>query len=183
MKTCKDCFEKKEDSEFYGMQGECKVCTKKRVKAREELLRQDPNWVEKEKKRGRAKYHRLYSDTKRQIDSEFKVVLLTEEEKKVRTRKSNAEFKIKFPEKRKAVLASQRMTKQDKSNHFHHWSYNQEHWKDIIELSIKCHNKAHRFIVYDQERMMYRRTDNNELLDTKERHLEWIMWCIAYKED
>ncbi len=31
MKTCKDCGTQKDDSDFYGIQGECKDCTKKRV--------------------------------------------------------------------------------------------------------------------------------------------------------
>ena len=43
--------------------------------------------------------------------------------------------------------------------------------------------KAHRFIVYDQERMMYRRYDTNELLDTKEKHESFILFCIENKED
>jgi hypothetical protein len=30
---------------------------------------------------------------------------------------------------------------------------------------------------------MYRRIDNMELLDTKEKHIEWIEWCIKNKED
>jgi hypothetical protein len=32
MKTCKDCREEKDESYFYGIQGECKECTKSRVK-------------------------------------------------------------------------------------------------------------------------------------------------------
>jgi len=32
MKKCKDCKKEKKDNEFYGVQGECKECTKKRVK-------------------------------------------------------------------------------------------------------------------------------------------------------
>ncbi len=32
MKTCKDCRAEKEDSDFYGIQGECKECTQKRVR-------------------------------------------------------------------------------------------------------------------------------------------------------
>jgi len=43
--------------------------------------------------------------------------------------------------------------------------------------------KGHRFLVYDQERMMYRRYDTNELLDTKEIHLEFITDCIKNKKD
>lgn len=31
MKICKDCKKKKNESDFYGIQGECKVCTKTRV--------------------------------------------------------------------------------------------------------------------------------------------------------
>lgn len=65
----------------------------------------------------------------------------------------------------------------------HHWSYNVEHYKDIIWLTKKQHKKGHRFLIYDQERMMYRRYDTNELLDTKESHEEFMRWCIENKED
>ena len=43
--------------------------------------------------------------------------------------------------------------------------------------------KAHRFLIYDQERFMYRRYDNNMLLDTKESHEAFIRHCIEHKED
>ena len=43
--------------------------------------------------------------------------------------------------------------------------------------------KAHRFIIYDQERFMYRRFDNNILLDTKENHEAFILECIQNQED
>lgn len=43
--------------------------------------------------------------------------------------------------------------------------------------------KGHRFIIYDQERKMYRRFDNNILLDTKEAHYQFIQYCIATFED
>ena len=32
MKICKECKQEKETTEFYGVQGECKVCTRKKVK-------------------------------------------------------------------------------------------------------------------------------------------------------
>ena len=32
MKKCKDCKKEKPESDFYGLQGECKTCTKKRVR-------------------------------------------------------------------------------------------------------------------------------------------------------
>ncbi len=65
----------------------------------------------------------------------------------------------------------------------HHWSYNLEHVKDVIWLTKKDHNKAHRFIIYDQERFMYRRYDNNILLDTIESHETFIRACIVNEED
>ena len=65
----------------------------------------------------------------------------------------------------------------------HHWSYNDEHFKDVIWLSKKEHNKAHRFIVYDQERKMYRNCFTNVLLDTKQSHETFIKYCITNQED
>ena len=79
----------------------------------------------------------------------------------------------KYPEKYKANYSSQRIPFK-KGNERHHWSYNEQHWKDIIELSKLDHNKAHRYMVYDQERFMYRRSTDNVLLDTKEVHQGWI---------
>ena len=60
--------------------------------------------------------------------------------------------------------------------HLHHWSYNQEDWLDVIQLSIKEHHFLHRYIIYDQERMMYRGLDG-VLLDTKEKHLKYYDDC------
>lgn len=94
---------------------------------------------------------------------------MTPEQKK----KNIATWRGKFPEKYKAI-ASCRKLPRTKGFELHHWSYNNEHWKDVIHLSIKSHNLAHRFIVYDQERMMYRVAKTGELLDTKERHIEFI---------
>lgn len=56
----------------------------------------------------------------------------------------------------------------------HHWSYNIEHVKDVIELLKNDHKKLHRYIVYDRSTFMYKRRDNMELLNTKEKHLLFI---------
>lgn len=60
--------------------------------------------------------------------------------------------------------------------HLHHWSYNQEDWLDVIKLEIKDHYFLHRYIIYDQERMMYRGLDG-VLLDTKNKHIEYFENC------
>lgn len=87
----------------------------------------------------------------------------------------------KYPEKLAAKARCKRM-KRGTGMHLHHWSYRSEHVKDVIELSVMNHGKAHRFIVYDQERMMYRTIDG-VLLDTKERHLDYIMGKINSEKD
>ena len=58
--------------------------------------------------------------------------------------------------------------------HLHHWSYNQEDWLDVIQLTIKEHNLIHRHLSYIQEKMIYVDKITGELLDTKEKHLEFI---------
>lgn len=168
MANCKKCEQEKNESEFYPYQKtECKDCIKKRVRDREFGLRQNPEWKEKERKRGRDKYHRLYEGTGKANP------------------KSNRKWIDKFPEKRKANVRAGGMLKKRpfENAQIHHWSYLEEHWKDILWLSLKAHNKAHRFLVYDSERKQYRRNDTLELLDTKERHEQFIREMILTKED
>ena len=65
-KICFKCSNELPIIEFYkhaktkdGYLNKCKLCTKKDTKKREAELRKDKNWIEKEKERGRKKYHRL----------------------------------------------------------------------------------------------------------------------------
>jgi len=170
-KVCFKCNVDKPLSEYYvhkqmgdGHLNKCKECTKFDIKRRAETLSHNPEWVESEKKRGREKYHRLGYKGKANPAAQER-------------------YKAKYPEKSKSRSAISSMKASEKGNHLHHWSYNEEHYKDVIELTPKHHAKAHRFIVYDQERMMYRRFDNNILLDTKEAHESFILECITNKED
>lgn len=164
-KKCKECKLLKRKSDFYGLQGECKECTRKRVKAREDTLKKDPSYIQSERKRGREKYRRLYAGTqKAKLDV-------------------NKRYWLKYPEKRAAQLFSQYLKNENDGTEKHHWSYLKEHWLDVICIIKKDHMKAHRFIIYDQERMMYRRFDTNELLDTKKKHESFIKMCIETKED
>jgi hypothetical protein len=166
VKKCFKCLQTKPLSDYYvhkqmgdGHLNKCKDCTKADVKNHESILKQNPEYIEKERNRGREKYHRLSYRGKNKQPIE-----------KQRQRLKNS--REKFPEKHKAVSRTCKM-KRTPDHHLHHWSYNKEHYKDVIELSIKDHNTAHRFMIYDQERMMYR-TLSGVLLDTKESHLEYI---------
>lgn len=68
-----------------------------------------------------------------------------------------------------------------KDRHWHHWSYNKEHWIDAIPLTIKDHRKVHCFTIYDPERLMYR-TIHGRLLDTKETAIEYYEYIFSLGE-
>lgn len=172
MKTKKECIrcgEAKDLSHFYKHKGmadghlnKCSSCCKKEAKEREEKQRQNPDWVEKERERGREKYRRLGYKNKHKE---------TYEQKKLAMKR----YAEKYPEKVNAKTKSQRLKPKIKGNHLHHWSYNEKHYKDVIELSVQDHYTIHRYIIYDQERMMYRVAVElglwkvGTLLDTREK--------------
>jgi len=120
--------------------------------------KQDPSFVEKEKERGRDKYYRLYKGQK--ADPDLK-------------RKGTKNYRNKYPEKYKAIISAQRLPKINPNNHLHHWSYNEEHYVDVIEIEPELHYKLHRFMTYDKSKKMYK-DDGGFLLDTKEKHMNFI---------
>ena len=172
MKNCIICKAIKPLDEFYkhkkmtdGHLNKCKECTKSQSKERENKLRLNPDWVEKEKERAREKYYRLNYREKHKPSPESK-------------KKAMDRYIKKYPEKYKAKNYTQHIICK-KGNNLHHWSYNKEHYKDVIELSVKSHNKIHRFMKYDKKTFMYKDL-NGILLDTKEKHLELINKVIKY---
>lgn len=170
-KVCFKCESEKPLTAFYkhkamgdGHLGKCKTCTKSDSNKREKELRKNADWVEKEKERAREKYYRLGYNDKHKPSSEKKSEYMNK-------------YRKKYPYKFKAKNASQRVEKINKSNHNHHWSYQEQHWKDVIELDIKTHNLIHRLMDYDNNTRMYISAITNELLDTKEKHLKHIELC------
>jgi len=170
MKKCFKCGLEKELSEFYphkqmgdGHLNKCKECTKLDEKNRVKLLRKNPEYIESERKRGRDKYYRLNYVTHKQLPELKKIIM--------------SNYKTKFPEK---TLSKNRCSNIKASEGFekHHWSYRIEDAKDVIFISVKDHNTAHRFMIYDQERMMYRKL-NGELLDSKASHVSYITEVIS----
>lgn len=171
MKECFKCNVTKPLSEYYkhkqmgdGHLNKCKACTKNDVRERESKLLEDPEWVEQERARHREKYYRLEYKEKHKPSPERKALYISS-------------HKNKFPEKYKAKNATQ-VLHREKGEELHHWSYNEEHYKDVIPLTVKEHNLLHRFLEYDEDTFYYRDLEGN-LLDTKEKHLE-LYYNIHY---
>jgi hypothetical protein len=87
-------------------------------------------------------------------------------------KKYSAKFRLKFPEKIKAINVANK-TKTAKGIEKHHWSYNEEHYSDFIEMERKEHRKLHRYILYDDKSKMYTIKSNGQILNSKECHLNF----------
>lgn len=166
MRECKKCYVVQPITDFYkhprGFEGydtKCKTCAKAAAKLREAELRKNPDWVKAEKDRAKEKYHRLgYREIHKPTPDEKKDIM--------------HRYKEKYPEKYAAKCLSGKIPVQPGFEK-HHWSYSFQHAKDIIALCVADHAELHRYITYDQDYFMYRRSDTMELLETKEIHLEY----------
>jgi hypothetical protein len=170
MKICKICGIEKEETEFYfqsdriTLKPYCKSCNKRKS-------------YENAKSHNFEYYKRPENVLKRR---EYESNPIQKEKRKIRfeeryKEKYSGYYKLwyrKYPEKIAAYLAG----KEDKAEagfNKHHWSYNEEHQRDYIMLDSKRHLIAHKHMIYDQERKMYR-TLQGVLLDSKEDHINYI---------
>ncbi len=163
-KECFKCGKTLPISEFYvhkqmndGHIGKCKDCSKKDVSKREMELRKNPEWVAKERQRGREKYYK-YGNKKPNKDKK---------------REATRRYRQKFPEKYMAAKYTEIFLIKTPGMNLHHWSYDQNNWLDVLELTIKDHNLLHRHLIYIQETMMFTDLDGR-VLEKKEDHLEYL---------
>ena len=145
MKKCKTCNIEKPDTDFYAKRLSCKECINVKARSR---WHTNPQIRERQNERRRKSKSPTYREQIRQ---------------------SAIQFKQRYPEKAKARFAAQYLPQQEGFVK-HHWSYNKEHYRDIIYLTQAQHQKIHKYMIYDQEQMMYRDL-NGVLLNSKEAHL------------
>lgn len=151
MKKCKKCQKEKDTTCFFpcksavdGLCGSCRGCILARQKERYSVLSTDIEW--RKKKNAKAKERlgeKCYPNPKRGLHQKKNRSLYPE---KCVARKLSE--KIKAPEG---------MVK-------HHWSYRKEDATDVVFVTPQNHAKLHMYIVYDQERRMYRHYSSNILL-------------------
>lgn len=158
MKICFKCGVAKEITEYYkhrqmgdGHLNKCKSCTVKDSKATTDKKTSTPEGLEKERERHREKYRRLgYREKQKQWDEK-------------RPWKSSNKYK-----------GLHKKFKTPKGFELHHWSYLENHIEDVVILERKNHRIAHTYLIFDNEKLMFRDL-NNELLDSKEKHLLYLI--------
>ena len=158
-KKCFKCSLEKPTTEFYkhkamadGLIGKCKDCAKSDTKKRSDVLQLDEDWIEKERARNREKYRRLYYKEKKK------------EWDKDKPWRSDGRF---INVRRDLKVAKNKRTQ------LHHWSYNEQHFKDVFHMDIKQHRQAHMYIELDLDLRMYR-DSNGVLLNTRESHRRYL---------
>jgi hypothetical protein len=154
-KVCFKCGRNLPLSSFYkhpemgdGHLNKCKECTKADVRGNYDKKCQSPEWIEKERVRGREKYHRL------------------EYAKKKSNRATLKEKSFKCMKDVRRDINQQ--ISSDKE--LHHWDYNQRY--NLILLDRRLHHRLHSVIELNiAEGVFYH---NGEKLDTLEKHLAVI---------
>lgn len=129
-----------------GRVNKCKTCNKKDVSLNYLKKIEDPEFVEKERARGREKYARLDYNKK-----------YPKKEHLNKSRVRNAHRDLKIP----------------KNYNGHHWSYKDENTRDVCILDRRTHRRIHEYLVFNQEFLCFN-SKEGELLDTREKHYKYL---------
>ena len=166
MKQCFKCGKVLPLKEFYshsrmadGHLNKCKSCTKNDVRIGYERKSKDESWIEKERARGREKYHRLGYGSK----------------------PTNHRTRRELNPHESNTSKSLRAAGYDTFNkEAHHWNYNMP--RSVILMSRKAHHRLHKHIVVSREdKFCY--TLDGICLDTEAKTLEYYVKVLSKYED
>lgn len=163
MKTCKRCGRSLPLSSFYktrygqGTDSVCKECRRAAIRTRYFKQIQDPSFIEKERERGKNKYHRLYKGKKSN-----KAIIKAAKYSSLRNAKRDFQ-----------ITCSSDME-------LHHWNYNVTN--EVILLERRVHHLFHATTTLNVDEGIY--YVSNQSLDTLDKHLEVIKKiCSMYAFD
>lgn len=140
-----------------GHLNKCKKCCKIQANERYREKVNDDSWIESERLRGRIKAKKY----------KYKA-------NKSSKRKAARKYLLSNKDKRNASNHVHRNLSGRFGLEAHHWSYNKRDWLDIFWLSPSFHGFIHRFMEYDEEAKMYRHYDTKELLDSRQKHKQFM---------
>lgn len=142
-----------------GYLNKCKECTKQDVRERYYVKSQDEAWMEKERARGREKFHRLgYAKSM----STHNVV------RELNPTEGNTSRKLRS------------LGYKNKGKEAHHWNYNEPN--SILLLSRKAHRRLHlHLFVNRKDKYCY--TLDGKRLDTREKSLEYYAQILSKYAD
>lgn len=170
MKTCNKCNTNKSFTEFCrrsdspdGYDYRCRKC--------EAIRRADYHEKHKQQDLDRG---RVYAAERRRKEPRVLNGILRKwrEKNPLKSRSNTAERRVRFPEMTLAHQAAFSLVVKGKDAH--HWSYQPEHWMDVIHLSKTEHRRLHRLMYYDQSEKKFRLKADHSLLISKNHHLDLL---------
>jgi len=167
-KVCFKCGKEKQLDEFYvhkqmadGHLNKCKECAKNDVRENYISLTENEEFYEKERARGRDKYHRLgYKD-------------------KYKTPKFR---NLSYFKNMNKMLKSKGLIKEGEEAH--HWNYNLPY--SVIILDRKDHKRLHQHIVLNEDTLIYHTKNKDLPLSTLQHHVVFarkILRDIKFYDD
>lgn len=120
--------------------------------------------------------------SKKQSSDRYNKLCLDEdfmEKERKRGREKRSKYNYEPRVKKSQYFNLNRDLKIAKGYECHHWNYNESFLKDVIIASRRTHSRIHSYLKYNNDIKIFE-TLNGELLDSKEKHFEYILNIIEF---